>query len=133
LVQTGTDRDTIKTERRNIMVRDYIPARDARFDNGFKFLTRYVARKCGEGPWPHRPMERRRKRPPRVKDVRIYYGVFKPPPAEQKPLPVSMWAAHCPHRIRFRETGRGKQAYFALKWEIQISCGTQQKNTLRKH
>ncbi|MDR1374589.1 MAG: hypothetical protein LBJ24_06430 [Treponema sp.] len=27
-----------------------------------------------------------------------------------------IWATRCPHVIRFRETDRGKRAYFSLKW-----------------
>jgi hypothetical protein len=62
---------------------------------------------------------RRGSKPPGVEGARIYYGVFDGPPAEQEELPGSVWATRCPHAIRFRETDRGKRAYFALKWEVR--------------
>jgi hypothetical protein len=62
-------------------------------------------------------------KPPGVRGARIYYGVFDTPPANQKALPASVWATRCPHSVTFRETDRGKRAYFALKWEIQRENG----------
>jgi hypothetical protein len=56
-------------------------------------------------------------KPPWVKGARIHYGVFDTPPTHQRELPASVWATRCPHIIPFRETDRGKRAYFSLKWE----------------
>jgi hypothetical protein len=62
---------------------------------------------------------RKGSKPPGVEGARIYYGVFDEPPAEQGKLPASIWATRCPHAITFRETDRGRRAYFALKWEVR--------------
>ncbi|MDR0720753.1 MAG: hypothetical protein LBF78_14045 [Treponema sp.] len=62
---------------------------------------------------------RRGSKPPGVKGARIYYGVFDGPPQEQKLLPASVWSTRCPHVITFRETDRGKRAWFALRWEVR--------------
>jgi hypothetical protein len=56
-----------------------------------------------------------------VEKVRIYYGVFDDPPADQDLLPASVGATCCPHVITFRESDRGKRAWFALKWEVHRS------------
>jgi hypothetical protein len=63
---------------------------------------------------------RRGSKPPGVDGARIYYGVFDTPPATQEELPASVWATRCPHGITFRETDRGKRAYFALRWEVRV-------------
>jgi hypothetical protein len=57
-------------------------------------------------------------RPPGVTGARIYYGVFDTPPADQNELPASVKASRCPTIVTFRETDRGRRAYFALRWEI---------------
>ncbi|MDR1430163.1 MAG: hypothetical protein LBI85_07710 [Spirochaetaceae bacterium] len=62
-------------------------------------------------------------KPAGVRGARIYYGVFDAPPPEQEALPASTWATRCPHTVSFRETDRGRRAYFALKWEIQKENG----------
>ncbi|MDR2617791.1 MAG: hypothetical protein LBC62_02865 [Treponema sp.] len=62
---------------------------------------------------------RKGSKPPGIKGARIYYGVFDEPPDEQEKLPASVWATRCPHGITFRETDRGKRAYFALRWEAE--------------
>jgi hypothetical protein len=62
-------------------------------------------------------------KPPGVQGARIFYGVFDSPPAAQEDLPASVWATRCPHVIQFRETDRGRRAYFALKWEIRKENG----------
>jgi hypothetical protein len=68
--------------------------------------------------------ERRKgSRPPGCRRARIYYGVFDGPPADQEQLPASTWATRCPHVITFRETDRGKRAWFALKWELDKEHG----------
>ncbi|MDR1930372.1 MAG: hypothetical protein LBQ44_07050, partial [Treponema sp.] len=43
------------------MSRDYIPQRDADFDDFFKFMNQYVAQKCGgQSPeWTHIPQAAR--------------------------------------------------------------------------
>jgi hypothetical protein len=56
-------------------------------------------------------------KPPGVKGARIHYGVFDTPPTHQRELPASVWATRCPHAVTFRETDRGKRAYFSLQWE----------------
>jgi hypothetical protein len=66
---------------------------------------------------------RKGSKPPGVQGARIYYGVFDTAPADQSELPASVWATRCPHRITFRETDRGRRAYFALKWEIRKEYG----------
>ena len=63
-----------------------------------------------------------------VKGARIYYGVFGEPPKEQEELPASTWATRCPHSVTFRETDRGKRAWFALKWEIEKGGGKGESN-----
>jgi hypothetical protein len=60
---------------------------------------------------------RKGSRPPEANGARIYYGVPDAPPASQDELPASVFATRCPHTITFRETDRGKRAYFALQWE----------------
>jgi hypothetical protein len=60
---------------------------------------------------------RKGSKPPEAEGARVHYGVPGAPPAEQKELPASVWATRCPHTITFRETDRGKRAYFALQWE----------------
>jgi hypothetical protein len=62
---------------------------------------------------------RKGSKPPGVEGARIYYGVFDEPPDDQTRLPASIWATRCPHAIKFRETDRGKWAWFALKWEVR--------------
>ncbi|MDR0404131.1 MAG: hypothetical protein LBH35_11165 [Treponema sp.] len=62
---------------------------------------------------------RKGSKPRGVEGARIYYGVLDAPPAEQAALPASVWATRCPHAITFRETDRGRRAYFALKWEVR--------------
>jgi hypothetical protein len=62
-------------------------------------------------------------KPPGVQGARIYYGVFDTAPALQDELPASVWATRCPHVIMFRETDRGRRAYFALKWEVRKEHG----------
>jgi hypothetical protein len=59
---------------------------------------------------------RKGSKPDGIKGARIYYGVFDGPP-EDMVFPKSVWATRCPHVISFRETDRGKRAWFALKWE----------------
>jgi hypothetical protein len=66
---------------------------------------------------------RKGSKPPGVQGARIYYGVFDTAPADQEALPASVWATRCPHSITFRETDRGRRAYFALKWEIRRENG----------
>jgi hypothetical protein len=66
---------------------------------------------------------RKGSKPPGCRGARIYYGVFDMPPAEQKQLPASIWATRCPHAVVFRETDRGRRAWFALKWEIDKENG----------
>jgi hypothetical protein len=58
-------------------------------------------------------------KPEGVTGARIHYGVFDAPPTDQKQLPGSVWASRVPTTITFRETDRGKRAYFALRWEIE--------------
>jgi hypothetical protein len=62
-------------------------------------------------------------KPAGVAGARIYYGVLDAPPPNQEALPASIWATRCPHTVAFRETDRGKRAYFALKWEIRKEKG----------
>jgi hypothetical protein len=62
-------------------------------------------------------------KPPGVQGARIYYGVFDTAPTAQEELPASVWATRCPHLITFRETDRGRRAYFALQWEIRKEHG----------
>jgi hypothetical protein len=63
---------------------------------------------------------RKGSKPPGVKGARIYYGVFDRPPGDPDNIfPASIWATRCPHAITFRETDRGKRAYFALRWEAE--------------
>jgi hypothetical protein len=62
---------------------------------------------------------RRGSKPPGIKGARVYYGVFSEAPALQEMLPGSVWATRCPHGITFRETDRGKHAWFALRWEVE--------------
>jgi hypothetical protein len=66
---------------------------------------------------------RKGSKPEGVAGARIYYGVFDEPVTDQRQLPASTWATKCPHRIRFRESDRGKRVYFALKWEIRKENG----------
>jgi hypothetical protein len=61
---------------------------------------------------------RKGSKPPGVEGARIYYGVFDKAP-EDMIFPKSVWATRCPHTISFRETDRGRRAWFALKWEIR--------------
>jgi hypothetical protein len=68
--------------------------------------------------------ERRRgSKPENVEGARVHYGVFDTPPADQEELPASKWATRCPYRIEFRESDRGKRAYFSLRWEIRRENG----------
>jgi hypothetical protein len=62
-------------------------------------------------------------KPPGVQGARIYYGVLDTPPVEQEDLPAAVWATRCPHVVTFRETDRGRRAYFALKWETRKENG----------
>jgi hypothetical protein len=62
---------------------------------------------------------RKGSKPPGIKGARVYYGVFDESPDDQEKLPASVWATRCPHAITFRETDRGKRAYFALRWEAE--------------
>jgi hypothetical protein len=66
---------------------------------------------------------RKGSKPPGVQGARIYYGVFDAPPTVQEDLPAPVWATWCPHVITFRETDRGRRAYFAMKWEIRKEHG----------
>jgi hypothetical protein len=38
-------------------------------------------------------------------------------------LSASVWTIRYPHVVTFRETGRGRRGYFALKWEIRKERG----------
>jgi hypothetical protein len=57
-------------------------------------------------------------RPEHVKGVRVHYGIFDMPPANQEELPASRWVTRNLYVITFRESDRGKRAYFSLRWEI---------------
>jgi hypothetical protein len=61
---------------------------------------------------------RKGSKPDGIKGARVYYGVLDGPP-EEMVFPASVWASRCPHVITFRETDRGKRAWFALKWETE--------------
>jgi hypothetical protein len=60
---------------------------------------------------------RKGSKPHGIKGARIYYGVFEKPPDGDMKFPTSKWATRCPYSITFRESDRGKRAWFALKWE----------------
>ncbi|MDR0720049.1 MAG: hypothetical protein LBF78_10475 [Treponema sp.] len=63
---------------------------------------------------------RKGSKPPGIRGARIYYGVFdEMPDGEEMKFPASVWATRCPHSITFRESDRGKRAWFALKWEAE--------------
>jgi hypothetical protein len=57
-------------------------------------------------------------KPKGVVAVRVYYGVSDEPITDQERLPGSQKATKCGHVTRFRESDRGKRAYFACKWEL---------------
>jgi hypothetical protein len=66
---------------------------------------------------------RKGSKPKGVAGARIHYGVFDEPVTDQEKLSASKWATKCPYKLRFRETDRGKRAYFALRWEIRKENG----------
>jgi hypothetical protein len=59
---------------------------------------------------------RKGSKPPGMTGAEVHYGVPDGPVTDQEELPAMTWATRCPHIIRFRESDRGKQAFFALKW-----------------
>jgi hypothetical protein len=59
---------------------------------------------------------KRGSKPRGMTGAEIHYGVLAEPPVDQEDLPAMVWATKVPHGIRFRESDRGKRAYFALKW-----------------
>ena len=67
------------------------------------------------------PLGRKGSKPPGIKGYRLYYGVEDPerPFTEQSQLPASVWSTLGLHSVTFRESDRGKRAFFALKWEVQ--------------
>jgi hypothetical protein len=59
---------------------------------------------------------RKGSKPPGMTGAEVHYGVPAGPITDQEELPAMVWATRCPHVIRFRESDRGKRAFFALKW-----------------
>jgi hypothetical protein len=62
-------------------------------------------------------------KPKGVASVKICMGVSDEPIIDQEMLPSAKKATKCPYAYRFRESDRGKRAYFACKWELSKQDG----------